>query len=171
MVTNIMRTRPLLLFSLIFLICFLKAQSFDKTDTAIKEYQMSSEKYISGDDGKVYMKVNFWGIGNSGTIQVQEGIDFASLMSAVLGSIQFANLKKIRLYRETPDDNGQLVYVINFENFLKTGDRSNFIRIKPNDTIIVPTKISMLFIEQIGTINTLLSLITIYLQFVNLFAS
>ena len=62
----------------------------------IKDYQLSSEQYISGPDGKVYMNVSFWGAGgNSGTIQVYEGIDFASLMSAVGGPTEYANLKKL----------------------------------------------------------------------------
>ena len=64
-----MRTRPLL-FSIIFFICFSKAQSFDDNSSLIKEYQISSEKHISGPDGIVFMKVNFWGAGGSaGTVQ------------------------------------------------------------------------------------------------------
>ena len=60
---------------------FLNAQILKKAD--YQDYQLSSEQYISGPDGKVYMNVSFWGAaGNSGTIQVYEGIDFASLMSA-----------------------------------------------------------------------------------------
>ena len=44
------------------------------------------------------MNINFWGTGgNSGIVQVQEGIDFASLMSAIGGPAKFSNLKKIRL--------------------------------------------------------------------------
>ena len=82
--------------SFFFFICVLKAQSFAENSTFIKEYQMSSEKYISGPDGKVYMNVNFWGTGgNSGIVKVQEGIDFASLMSLIGGPGQFSNLKKI----------------------------------------------------------------------------
>ena len=60
------------------------------------------------------MKINYWGpSGESGTLQVQEGIDFASLISEVGAPSEFVNIKKIRLYREKPDDNGQLVYYIN----------------------------------------------------------
>ena len=60
MVTNIMFIK-FSIFSFIFFICFLKAQSLLRNSSSIKEYQMSSEKYISGPDGKVYMNVNFWG--------------------------------------------------------------------------------------------------------------
>ena len=146
-------------------------QSSDKELTTFKDFQMSNERYMNA-NGEIFIKVHIWGdIGAAGTIRVYDGIDMASLFSAAGGASNTANLKKVRLYREKPDDNGQLVYIINFENFLKTGDRSNFIKIKPNDTIIVPTKISMLLIEQIGTFNTFLSLITIYLQFASFFAS
>ena len=89
------------------------------------------------------MKINFWGAsGQSGILQVEEGIDFASLISMVGLQSEFVNLKKIRLYRETPDENGQLVYFINLNPFLKTGDRSNFPQIKPNDTIVMRKNIT-----------------------------
>ena len=159
-----MRTRPII-FSFFFFICFLKAQSLGKTLQPIKEYQMSSEKYISGTDGKVYMKVNFWGTtGNSGTVQVQEGIDFATLMSAVGGPSQFANLKKIRLYRETPDENGQMVYFVDLTSFLKSGDRSNFPKIKPNDTIIIKKTWIGILLEDINTIQTFIAAVTLFFQ-------
>ena len=132
----------------------------------IKDYQLSSEQYISGPDGKVYMNVSFWGAaGNSGTIQVYEGIDFASLMSAVGGPIEYANLKKIRLYREKPDQNGQLIYLIDLTKFLDTGDRSNFPKIKPNDTIVIKKTIIGILIEDINTIQTLLSCIYFFYYF------
>ena len=42
------------------------------------------------------MNINFWNAGgNVGTFKVYEGIDFASLMSAVGGVGEYANLKKI----------------------------------------------------------------------------
>jgi len=61
-----------------------------------------------------------------------------------------------------------LVYHINLNNFINTGNRSNFIKIKPNDTIIVPQKLSSYFLTQAGSISTIFSLITIYLQLQNL---
>ena len=126
---------------------------------------MSSEKYISGPDGKVYMNVNFWGIGgNAGTIKVQEGIDFASLMSAVGGPSQFANFKKIRLYREIPDDNGQLVYFVDLTSFLKSGDRSSFPKVKPNDTIVIKKTLTGILLEDINTVQTFIAAFTFFFQ-------
>ena len=159
-----MRSYSLFL-SLIFFICFLRAQSFPEKSSSIKEYQMSSEKYISDPDGKVYMNVNFWVTdGKSGTVKVQEGIDFASLMSLIGGPVQFSNLKKIRLYRETPEDNGQMVYVIDLTSFLKSGDRSNFPKIKPNDTIVIKKTLAGVLIEDINTFQTFIAAITLFFQ-------
>jgi len=111
------------------------------------------------------MKVNIWGhVGNPGSHIVYDGIDFASLLSLVGGPIDGANLKKVKVFREFPDDDGNLAYTIDIDQFIKTGDRSNFIKIRPNDTIIIPQRFSDLLIRQIGTVNAVFSLITIYLQ-------
>ena len=72
---------------------------------------------------------------------------------------------------EVPDADGTLVYHIDLNNFINTGNRSNFIKIKPNDTIIVPQKLSNYFLTQAGTISTIFSLVTIYLQLQNLAGS
>tara|TARA_B100000427_G_C15460738_1_gene573931 strand:- start:623 stop:1078 length:456 start_codon:yes stop_codon:yes gene_type:complete len=137
-----------------------------------EDYQLSSEQYITNDLGQVFMKVHIWGaLGTTGTHSVYEGIDFASLISLVGGPSEFANLKKIRLYREKPDENGQLVYQIDLTPFLKTGDRSNFIQIKPNDTIIIPKKLVGSLLAQIGTIQTLFSAITLFIQLNTLYNS
>tara|TARA_A100001011_G_scaffold295638_2_gene308005 strand:+ start:386 stop:742 length:357 start_codon:yes stop_codon:yes gene_type:complete len=111
------------------------------------------------------MKVNVWGqVVTPGVHLIYDGTDFASLISIVGGPKEGANFKKLRLYRESPDKEGQVVYNINFQDFILTGDRSNFIKIKPNDTIIVPQKFTFLLLKQVGTVNTLFSAIMIYLQ-------
>ena len=129
------------------------------------DYQISSERYLTNAKGNIMMNVNVWGhVGSPGSHIVFDGIDFASLLSIVGGPTDGANLKNVRIYREIPDADGTLVYHIDLNEFINTGNRSNFIKIKPNDTIIVPQKFSSYFLTKIGTINTLFSLITIYLQ-------
>ncbi len=129
------------------------------------DYQISSERYLTDNNGNIMMHVNVWGeVGNAGNHLVYEGIDLATLISIVGGPQPGANLKKTSIYRELPDENGKLVYVIDLNNYVQSGDRSNFIKIKPNDTIIIPKKPVAYFLEQIGAINTVLSLISIYLQ-------
>ena len=115
------------------------------------------------------MNVNIWGhVGSPGSHIVYDGIDFASLLSIVGGPMDGPNLKSVRIYREIPDADGSLVYQVDLNEFISTGDRSEFIKIKPHDPIIVPQKISSYLLKQIGTINTLFSLINIYLQLENL---
>ena len=129
------------------------------------EYQISSERYITDSDGNIRMNVNVWGhIGQPGNHLVFEGIDIVTLLSMVGGPMNGARLDRIKIIREVPEENGQLIYTLNFNEFINTGDRSNFIKIKPNDTIIIPQKISSLLISSASGINTILSLITIYIQ-------
>jgi len=52
------------------------------------------------------------------------------------------------------------------EDFFKNGDRKNFIKIKPNDTIIIPQSPMSYFLKQVGTFNTVLSLLNLYFQLV-----
>ena len=133
--------------------------------TAFSDFQISSERYLTNANGNIMMNVNVWGhVGNPGSHIVYDGIDFASLFSIVGGPRDGANLKKVRIYREIPDADGSMVYQIDLNEFINTGNRSEFIKIKPNDTIIVPQKFSSYMVKQVGTINTIFSLITIYLQ-------
>ncbi len=131
----------------------------------IRSYQLSSKKYFTDSDGTIMMKVNVWGHVNSpGGHLVYDGIDFASLLSIVGGPLNGADLKKVRLYREVPDQNGYLTYKINLNDFMRSGDRKEFIKINPNDTIIVPQKFTNVIMRQIGTVNTFLSLAMLYMQ-------
>ena len=158
-------------FILIYLVffCFLHSQDSGNKGPFIKDYQLSNEQYITNDDGKVYMKINYWGAsGQSAILQVEEGIDFASLISLVGLESEFVNLKKIRLYREKPDENGQIVYFINLNPFLKTGDRSNFPQIKPNDTIVMRKKITGMLLDEITSFQAILTALTFFIQFYTL---
>ena len=129
------------------------------------EYQISSERYITDSNGNIRMNVNVWGhIGQPGNHLVFEGIDIVTLLSMVGGPMNGARLDRIKIIREVPEEYGQLIFTLNFNEFINTGDRSNFIKIKPNDTIIIPQKISSLLISSASGINTILSLITIYIQ-------
>tara|TARA_B100000519_G_C14220112_1_gene427101 strand:+ start:128 stop:607 length:480 start_codon:yes stop_codon:yes gene_type:complete len=141
----------------------------DKDKNKLKSFQISSERYHTTEDGSIMMNINVWGhVPSPGKYLVYEGIDFASLLSIVGGPNDGANLKNVRLYREIPDEDNNLVYKINLNEFLKTGNRSNFIKIKPNDTIIIPQKISNYLLNQANSINTIFSLFIIYLQIQNM---
>ena len=127
--------------------------------------QLFNERYIANQDGTIMMKVNIWGhIQVPGMHIINDGTDFASLLSIAGGPLDGADLKSIRLYREIPDKNGKIVYDIDLDNFIKTGSRSNFISLNPNDTIIIPQKFSNLILDQIGALNAIFSVIMIFLQ-------
>jgi len=135
----------------------------------INKYSMSSKRYITNADGSISMNINVWGhVITPGLHLIHEGTDLISLLSLVGGPKDGANLKEIRLYRETPDADGISSYTIDLEKFIKSGDRSNLIKINPNDTLIIPQKTSSFLLTQAGSINTLFSLIMIYLQIVYL---
>ena len=111
------------------------------------------------------MVVNVWGHVNSpGLHEVYDGIDLATLLSMVGGPKSGADLKKVKIFRDSPDLEGQMVYYLNLEKFIEEGDRSNFIKIRPNDTIIIRQKVSDYLWSQVSVLNTVLTLANLYFQ-------
>ena len=158
---------------LLFLTLFIFSAGFPQVESTQAPIPLNTgARYVSGDDGVIRMYVNIWGhVGNPGRILVNEGIDIATLFSLTGGPHKGANLKKIRVYHEYPDKNGNNVHILDLTEFLKTGDRSNFVSIQPNDTFIFRQTTFSYLLQEIGTINTLMSLINIYLNLNNLLSS
>ena len=126
-------------------------------------------RYVSSEDGVLRMYVNIWGhVPSPGRILVDDGIDLATLLSLTGGPSKGANMKNVRVYHEYPDKNGNVVSVIDFTEFLETGDRSNFISIQPNDTFIIKQTAWSYMLQEIGTVNTLMSFLNIYLNISNI---
>ena len=129
------------------------------------QYNVSSERFFTNENGTILMNINVWGhVNNPGSHLVFDGIDMATLLSVVGGPKIGAKLNKVKIFREIPDENGKLIYIINLSKFIKTGDRSEFIKIMPNDTFIISQKSSSYIMQQVGALNTLLSILNIYLQ-------
>ena len=142
---------------------FISAQTEAPIKQRFSDFQISSEKYMTDDKGNILMYINVWGnVKNPGRHLVYDGVDLATLFSVVGGPSAGANMSEVRLYRESPSDWDQLIYEINMEKFIKSGNRSDFIKLKPNDTIVVKQKFSSMVLSQIGTVSTLLNLITLY---------
>ena len=154
---------------LLFLTLFIFSAGFQQIESTQAPIPLNTgARYVSGDDGVIRMYVNIWGhVGNPGRILVDEGIDIATLFSLTGGPHKGANLKKIRVYHEYPDKNGNIVHILDLTEFLKTGDRSNFISIQPNDTFIIKQTAWSYMIEEINTVNTLMNLFNIYLNLTN----
>ena len=152
-------------FLIIILSDFIIAQNTKESNNRSPNYQISSEQYVTDASGNIRMNVNVWGhVNQPGSHLVFEGIDMVTLLSSVGGPKIGADLNKIKIIREVEDFSGQITYVIDFNNFLKSGDRSNFIKIKPNDTVFIPQKLSNIVMKQVGAFNTIISLLTLYLQ-------
>ncbi len=123
-------------------------------------YPQSGERYITDEHGVIRMWVNVLGwVNKPGSILVYDGIDIVTILAKVGGYQRGANLKKIRVFREQPDDNGQIVYVINLNKYLKTGNREDFIKILPNDTIIVPQTFPSYVLSYSGTVSTIINIL------------
>ena len=158
---------------LIILTLFIFGVGFSQAESKQADIpQNTGARYVSGQDGIIRMYVNVWGhVGTPGRILVDEGIDLATLLSLSGGPKKGANMKNVRIYHEYPNKNGNIVYILDLTEFLKTGDRSNFISIQPNDTFIFRQTTFSYLLQEIGTINTLMSLINIYLNLNNLLSS
>ena len=159
--------KKLLFFSIII---FVLELSFAQTiSDQIRNPLNTGARYVSGSDGIIRMYVNVWGhVRTSGRILVDEGIDLATLFSLIGGPMKGANLKKVRVYHEYPNKDGKIVHIIDLTDFIETGDRSNFMDIQPNDTFIIKQTAWAYIIEEIGTLNTLVNVINIYLNLTNL---
>ena len=132
---------------------------------SVERFQMSSQRYHTDKEGNILMFVNVWGHVNSpGSHLVYEGIELATWLSMVGGPLPGANLKHVRLFREIPDENGLISYDLNLSTFYKSGNRDNFIEIKPNDTIIFSQTSTSYILSYVGTINTFLQIINLYFQ-------
>ena len=148
---------------LVLFIVYISAEDTSYSSPTFTDFQISSERYMTDESGNIMMYVNIWGhVSNPGHTLVYEGIDMATLLSYVGGPMSGADLTRVKLYREVADKNGQIAYEVDFNNFIESGDRSNFIEIKPNDTIIIPRTNFNYFLSHVGTINTVLSLLNIY---------
>ena len=158
---------------LIILSLFIFGVGFSQAESKQADIPLNTgARYVSGQDGIIRMYVNVWGhVGTPGRILVDEGIDIATLLSLSGGPKKGANMKNVRIYHEYPDKNGNIVHILDLTEFLKTGDRSNFISIQPNDTFIFRQTTFSYLLQEIGTINTLMSLINIYLNLNNLLSS
>ncbi len=124
-----------------------------------------SERYFTDEQGNVFMNVNVWGhVNNPGNHLVSEGIDIPTLLSVVGGPKAGAKLNKIKLIREYNDENDKIFYEVNLNDFYRTGTRSEFVQILPNDTIIIEQTTASFLIGKVNILNSFLQMLNIYLQ-------
>jgi hypothetical protein len=123
-------------------------------------YTLSEKSYFTDNFGNVLMYINVWGaFGKTGRFAVPQDTDITTMLSIVGGPNEKAKLTKMIVYRHDPDEFGKQLYVINLNKMLKDGDTTDFIELRPNDTIIMPGKSDFNFISALGTVSSLSSLI------------
>ena len=105
------------------------------------QYPLLQDSYFTDDSGNILMIVNVLGeINRPGQYVVRENADISTVITLAGGLGQEANLKKVLVARREPEEDGRQAYIINLKSYFTEGDRSFFIALKPNDTIIIPEK-------------------------------
>ena len=129
------------------------------------KYSKTSEKYIIGENGNILIGVNILGhVKNPGHHIVYEDIDIVTIISIAGGYLPGANLEEIILIRELADENNKFLYKVNLDEFYKTGNNQNLIKILPNDTIVIKEKMVSSIFRGRNTLNSILQILNIYLQ-------
>ncbi|TCD47184.1 hypothetical protein [Chlorobium sp. N1] len=108
---------------------------------AMPSYGMPLDTYFPDDMGNILMYVNVLGeVYKPGQHIVRQDSDVSTVLSLVGGAKEDANLKKAKIMRYKPDENGRQVYGVNLQDYLDKGDRTQFVELKPSDTIVIPKK-------------------------------
>ena len=105
------------------------------------DYPIDEESYFTDDSGNILMVINVLGeVNKQGPMVVKEKVDFSKILALAGGVKNDADLKQVLIARQDPDKNGRQAYIVDLKKYYKYGDRSSFIALKPNDTIIIPEK-------------------------------
>ena len=146
----------------LFLLVFISSEKlFSQQNLNVR---LSNDKYYTDEKGNILININIWGhVKSPGNNFFYDGIDIITALSVVGGLQKGANLKKIKLIRYEEDENQKKTYNINLMPYYNSGDRSNFPKLKPNDTIIVEeTLLYSMFTR--SSLTTILQIVNIYLQ-------
>ncbi len=102
-------------------------------------YGMPQDTYFTDSMGNILMYINVLGeVYKPGQHIVRQDSDIPTVLSLVGGPKEDANLKKAKLLRYKPDEDGKQTYQINLKTYFEEGDRSQFVELKPNDTLVIP---------------------------------
>lgn len=155
-------------FSIVFLIYFIFFISFPSillSQKTSKDQLLSPERYTTDQNGNIFINVNLWGhVANPGSHLVYDGIDIATLLSVAGGPLPGADLKRIKVIRANNNINEDVMSIINVDKFYRSGDKSDFIRILPNDTVVIEQKVMSNLLSRTNLFSSILQLISLYLQ-------
>ena len=118
---------------------------------------MSNNIYSTDPSGHVYMNINVIGhVASPGSYKIYEGADILTILSTAGGPLPGSKLDEISIYRRgDPEMKFNLATYMNNGNYLD-------IDFKPNDTIFIKQSSSSIFFSKIGFLNTIISLINLY---------
>lgn len=138
------------------------AQDID-TGSYQQDIPNTGTRYFTDEDGNVRMWINIWGhVNKPGNYLVYNHTDVITVLAMAGGLRSGAALDRIKLYRELPDVHGNLLYIINMDEFVESGVRKVFPSVLPNDAFYVPQKTSSLILAKVGLVNTMMSIINLY---------
>jgi len=84
----------------------------------VPTYAVPQDTYFTDALGNILMNVNVWGeVYKPGQVVVKENADIAAVLSLVGGPKDSANLKKVRVNRQLPDENGKQTYEVNLKDY------------------------------------------------------
>lgn len=114
-------------------------QNYNQQQQVMPGYGMPQDTYFTDNMGNILMYVNVLGeVYKPGQHIVRQDSDIPTVLSLVGGPKEDANLKKAKLLRYKPDDDGTRTYQINLKDYFEKGERSEFVELKPNDTLVIP---------------------------------
>ncbi len=153
------------LFIILFLVLPLFSQTPGMNTGQSFSTKTSNQRYVTDEKGNILMYVNVWGhVKRPGNILVYDGIDLASVLSMAGGPNRGAKYESILVIRDIPDEVGNTKYEIDLEEFIKEGDKGNFVEILPNDTIIVNQTRYAYFLSNISLLNTVIQMMNLYIN-------
>jgi len=130
--------------------------------TGSSAYAYQTGNYFTDSSGNILMNVNVWGnVMHPGQVAIPAGADISTLISLAGGPSEDANVKKIRVNRSRPDENGAMSYLVNLDSYVKAGDRTPLLVLQPNDTVIIPKDKSIDLTIILSVVTAAISIIAI----------
>jgi protein involved in polysaccharide export with SLBB domain len=118
---------------------------------------MPNNSYGTDPSGHVYMNINIIGhVATPGSYKIYEGADILTILSTAGGYLPGSKLDRIFIYRK-----GEKYMEFNLIEYMNNGKNLD-IDFIPNDTILIKESSGSIFFSKIGFLNTIISLINLY---------
>ena len=152
------------LFYLIFfiLINFSNSQNINRNNLDSDVEITTESVYLMDNSGNISMNINVWGaVDRPGRLIVKEGVNLITVLSMVGGAKTGVDYSNIIIIRDLDNTDVSQKITIDMTSFFKNGNKSNIIKILPNDTIIFRQKNLYFFLSKMSELTTMVSIITL----------